>query len=448
MQPSNLSPCARSVGLRRAGLKVGPQNAKKGAWICRKGLAVQRGAACRNDADQNEEATVESGKYGVKPRGERWLARPYVRGIGHIYAGTHDTQEEAVKAALRILDEERRLSARETVDAFAARWVRDWPRPKASTNDTYHTAAVRFAKEFGDRPLHRVTPREARKYVLKHRSDLFALSAMFADARREGLVLRNPFAELRIPRGRGRRDIVSITEEELEILAGLARVAHGKHFGPVFRSIVIFSAYTGLRPGELLGLDRSDIELSAGVVHVRRQLHRGQETLPKSGATRVVQLLPLAMQALRDLPPRLPRPICSATGGEILFPGKEGQRITQPTLSGYWKPVRVAFEAQISSQRLGEFQAGRGAGKSAVEFHGLRHFYATQLVERGIEPWVIAKQLGHRDGGRLVRLTYGHPRDEIARERLRRAFAGRTELASNHRVSPKEQGVAMRGKTS
>jgi hypothetical protein len=34
--------------------------------------------------------------------------------------------------------------------------------------------------------------------------------------------------------------------------------------------------------------------------------------------------------------------------------------------------------------------------------------------------WVL--QLGHQDGGRLVRALYGHPDAALARERTRRAF--------------------------
>lgn len=35
---------------------------------------------------------------------------------------------------------------------------------------------------------------------------------------------------------------------------------------------------------------------------------------------------------------------------------------------------------------------------------------------------MIALQFGHRDGGKLVRTTYGHADAEIARERVREAF--------------------------
>jgi hypothetical protein len=39
-----------------------------------------------------------------------------------------------------------------------------------------------------------------------------------------------------------------------------------------------------------------------------------------------------------------------------------------------------------------------------------------------LPPHVIALQLGHDDGGTLVRSLYGHPDAAIARERIREAF--------------------------
>jgi integrase len=362
-------------------------------------------------------------QYGIKRRGKKWTARPWVPGRGHIWAGTHDSEHEALQAALRKIEEERRLPAtKETVATFCARWIRDYPRNKESTNDRYRADAARFAKAHGSHKLHEIDKPTALAYVQKHPHDHAALRAMYGDAEREGLALRNPFSNLRIGKGRGRRDIVAVTPEELDRLADLALASHDPDFGPVFRSIIIVAAYTGLRPGELFGLDRSDVDFEAETLHVRQQFHKRRLTLPKSNTTRTVFLPPPAAQALRELPRRVPEPVCGYSGTAMLFPGKLKERITQSALSTYWKPVRVAFEATLLAERLREFREAAGPGKPAVEFYGLRHFCATYLIEQGVESWIVAKQLGHSDGGGLVEQVYGHPRDEVARERLRKVF--------------------------
>lgn len=364
-------------------------------------------------------------QYGVKKRGEKWTARPYVPGRGHVWAGTHDTEEEALAAAIAKIDEERRLPAnKETIGTFVTRWIKDFPRPKESTNDSYRGAAKRFAAEHGDRKLHQFTVPEAMEWARGHRTDVPALRAMYGDARRSGLVVENfnPFSKLGFSSGRGRKDIVAITEGELEVLADLALTAHGKHFGPVFRSIVIFAAYTTMRPGEIFGLERDDLDLDGERIHVRRQFHKRRIQDPKRGPRKLPYIPPQAGQALQELPARLPRPICPVTGGEIVFYGKEGQRITQPALSGYWKPVRSAFEATLDPARRAELQEARNPKHPEMDFYELRHFGATVMAELGVEPWIAAKMMGHDDGGKLFSERYSHPSDEVARERLKRAF--------------------------
>lgn len=354
--------------------------------------------------------------YGVRKRGDRFMARPYIPGLGeHRYAGTFDTEAEAVKAAIEKIEEERILPAnKETVATFAARWVRDFPRPKESTNDRYRTDAQRFADHVGaTKKLHEVTVPEARSYVRGRPQDLGALRAMFSDARRDGLVRSNPFSELGIKKGRGRKDIIPVTEEELQRLGDLALEAHGSldhEYGRTFRAMLLFAAHSGLRSSEVCGLDKADIDYEAEEIFVRQQYHKRRLTLPKNGRTRKVVLSPPAADALRSMKVSL---------GEFLFPGKLGQRITASALSGYWTPVRVAFEATLPPARLAEFKR---VDKSLDFYSVTRHYCATHLIERGVESWIVARQLGHEDGGRLVERVYGHPRDEVAKERLRRAF--------------------------
>lgn len=363
-------------------------------------------------------------RLGVKKRGERWQARPYIPGVGHKWAGTHDTKGEAIEAAEgKVAECYSRPLRQETISSFAARWVRDFPRPKESTNDRYNGDAKRFAAAvdpMDKRRLDEYSVPEAMAYARSRRHDLGALRAMFSDARRIGLVTQNPFAELGIPKGPGRSEITVLTDDELDLMARLAERCHGSRYGSEMYALIVFAAETTMRPGEICGLDRADVDFKAEVVHVRRQFHKGRIQLPKSGKPRKLPYLPpRAAEAIRSLPRRVPAPRCEVTGGEILFPGMEGQRITQSALSGYWKPVRAAFESAISPERLAEFQA---SGPASLDFYSLRHFGATRMVERGVESWVVAKMMGHEDGGRLVEKVYGHPRDEVAKERLKQAF--------------------------
>src|ERR1019366_9309263 len=71
----------------------------------------------------------------------------------------------------------------------------------------------------------------------------------------------------------------------------------------------------------------------------------------------------------------------------------------------------------------GGWCARRSAGPG-INYYELRHFCATHLLELGVAHADVAAQLGHTDGGALVTSTYGHPSEDAARERLKRAYAG------------------------
>ncbi len=56
--------------------------------------------------------------------------------------------------------------------------------------------------------------------------------------------------------------------------------AHGG-YAPQMRALLSFAAYSGLRPGELFGLEWDDIDLKAMRINVRRRVYRGHVDVPK-----------------------------------------------------------------------------------------------------------------------------------------------------------------------
>lgn len=86
-----------------------------------------------------------------------------------------------------------------------------------------------------------------------------------------------------------------------------------------------------------------------------------------------------------------------------------GHHYTPSTRSHHWNRVRCA--AHLGDVRL---------------YDATRHYFAWYgLNVLGLPPHVIAEQLGHRDGGKLIVNTYGHPDAAVARRRIRDAYARR-----------------------
>jgi integrase len=87
---------------------------------------------------------------------------------------------------------------------------------------------------------------------------------------------------------------------------------------PRYRAIPIIGVGTGLRPEELFGLHRSDVDRQAGVLHVRRRFTGGmvKEGGKTDASVRTVPLRQRVVDALDALAPRIDTP--------ILFPAPRG----------------------------------------------------------------------------------------------------------------------------
>lgn len=311
------------------------------------------------------------------------------------WVGTFKTLGEARDAERTA--SRRRGVGRVTCGEFAKLWLAEYPRAAGATRRTYRYGVAAFADEFERVRLADFDRLTARSWALRvPQSNVRVVRAMFNDAINDGLHTGpNPFSNLRLEQSRGRKDLIALTEDELNELGDKALDVHGE-FGPTFRAMIVFAAYVGLRPGELFALERGDV--GRDEVTIRQNLDgTGTIKAPKNGRERIVVLPPPARQALVDVPARLDVP--------WQFVTPRGRRFSKSSLYYYWSPVRAAF------------------GRPGMDFYELRHFCATHLLELGVSHADVAIQLGQTDGGALVMSTYGHPSEDAARQRLKRAFS-------------------------
>jgi integrase len=329
----------------------------------------------------------------ARRRGKRWTSSGYDRSVGRKkHLGTFETKGEAVRVEadwkLRT-----RATGNETCDEFVARWMNDYPRPRQSTRRTHEEHTRRFAKDFEGVKLAAVDRPAARAWAIKHKSDIAAVRAMFGDALRDGLVDFNPFAELRIAKGRGRKDLVALTEAELTGLADFVldpRMELGD-YAPEYRAMILFAGYVGLRPGELFAMRRDDLDGQLATIERAYSSHSHELGPTKNGRARTVIVPPVAQDALLEVPDH---------PSGLLFTTPSDKQWTASLHHRYWTRLRLI------------------ANRPGLDFYELRHCAATMLLERGATPWSVAVQLGHTDGGQLVCELYGHPRDEAMRASL------------------------------
>ena len=332
-----------------------------------------------------------NGRFGVKAwdpgrKRYRWL-------------GSFDTEADAIRAEQDALLKPGKDIP--TVEQWGRIWLSDYAREAASTQRTYRYAVEKITGEYGKRKLSEIGRAEARRAANAWpRATAKVARTMWADAVRDEVCDQNPWTNLRLETPKGRKDIDALTESEIDALADLVEQQSGD-YGLQARAIILTLAYTGMRPGELCALHRTDVNLDGLEVIVQRSLDgTGLEKKPKNGLARRIILPAVAADAIRLVP--------EVIGSPYVFHSVRGKRLTKGTMAYFWRRIRSAWVA---------------LGHRPIDVYELRHACATMLIERGLNAGDVAFQLGHQDGGRLVQTLYGHPAEESMRDRIRMAHS-------------------------
>jgi hypothetical protein len=190
--------------------------------------------------------------------------------------------------------------------------------------------------------------------------------------------------------------------EQMAALIGLAR----ELTTPSFADYLEFARLTAMRPGEMDGLGWDEIDAEGSEVDVRRQWNAKAQrfTTPKYGCHRV--------SLVSDAHAVLERAAAYRRDGvPWVFPTERGHHFTPSSRNHHWNRVRAA--------------AGLG---DMTLYLATRHFCAWRLyVVLGLPKEVVAAQLGHKDGGKLIEELYGHPDTGLRLRAVREAYnAART----------------------
>lgn len=349
----------------------------------------------------------------------RWRAQVYDPRVGRNVSvsrilggeGTFRTKGEARTAredARKLVGGER-TGTSVTVWEFRERWISDplHARPKRSTDIHNAERTLKFAERYQNVTLLEMGGERGDAIVAdwlaggKHLSSVPALRAMFNDAmsaKAGRLLRRNPFAGLGLKKTSGNAKKDPPAEEKIESMIRLARDLTP----PSFAAWLETACKTAARPGELDGLRWEWVDFTEGEIHLKEQWNVKVRdfTEPKYGPYTVamvgdVRQLLLTMKRDR-----------SALDGSLVFTTVLGSHYTPSSRTHHWNRVRAA--------------AGLG---NVTLYLATRHYfgwYLTNVLELPQE--IVAHQLGHKDGGRLVATLYGHLEGKNARRRIREAY--------------------------
>lgn len=163
--------------------------------------------------------------------------------------------------------------------------------------------------------------------------------------------------------------------------------------GEPARTIFVLGVLTGLRIGEILALKLDDVDFSTNLLHVRRNIYRGEvQDSPKTEES--ARRVPLALVAVSAVKRWL---VLRPSGSDWLFPNSAGR----------------AFHDDRNLMRRGIKPVCRKIGIAPFGWHSLRHTFSTYNGNSGVPIPVLQSLLGHRDAAPTM--IYTHPLEDAQR---------------------------------
>jgi integrase len=326
------------------------------------------------------------------------------------FGATQNEARKKMEAAQKLLDEGLPLpNQRETVASYLAAWLSDraeYLRPR--TLASYKMIAeLHLIPALGKVKLADLDQKKIREYLKQKRQKLAArtcayhhsvLRAALAQAERDSIVTRNVARLVQPPRVE-RQEVRPLSPDDARTL--MEAVAESRD-----AALYVTALRLGLRQGELLGLQWSDIDFNAGTLTVRHTLQRyGHEyhlDNPKTDKSRRVLGLPATLVQLlsahrrQQLEDKLKAGPHWDNSWDLVFCNPHGK-----PLPGNWLTHRY----QALLERL---------GLPRQPFHNLRHSAASFMRAEGIDLRVIQEVLGHSTIA-VTAGTYVHIRTEATR---------------------------------
>ena len=219
------------------------------------------------------------------------------------------------------------------------------------------------------------------KTILEHHR---LLRAMLQKAVYWQMIVSNPAERVQAPKTKKPKRKYYDDEQSKALISGLMELTEEQF---KYKVAIILTIFTGVRLGELMGLEWDDINFREGIVSINRS---SQYLADKGVFTKV----PKTESSIRDV--AIPDFVVSLLEeykywydeqkyqyGELwidsnrLFVQADGRPMHPSTISKWFEK----FVAQI--------------GLPVINFHGLRHTNATLLIAQNIDVSVVAARLGH-----------------------------------------------------
>ena len=247
------------------------------------------------------------------------------------------------------------------------------------------------------------------------------LCGALAQAEKNQLIVRNVSTLTELPRAT-RQEMHSLTLDQVTAKL-LPAITPDRLFAAIFLAFG-----TGLRRGELLALRWKDVDLKAGILHVRQTLVRvtNHGATAGEGRTRLLMHEPKTQHSRRTVP--IPEACLTALQQHKARQAEEKLHLGpayQDHGFVFCRPEGTPMAPEMLPKTFERLLAQ--AGLPPIRFHDTRYTFATLMLELGESPKTVQTMLGHS----RVAITldiYSHVSLELEKKaaaKLNAAFTGR-----------------------
>lgn len=335
-----------------------------------------------------------AGSIQRRGRAPSWRLRVYAGDGKYVTETVNGPEKEArerlSRLVIEVADGRRAPSARVSFGDLLDEWMATKePDLAPKTMELYRGIVNRHLRPaLGDRPLHRLGPRDLDQLYAKLRESGLSTTTVrkvhniangaLGSGVRWGYLAVNP-APVASPPSVQRAEICPPTATQMEEL-----LAAANDYDEMFGVLVHLAVSTGARRGELAALRWSDIDLDARTVRIARAIDgiTITEKTTKTKRVRVVPIDAMTAEGMRWYRENCAKVAVAADGvreatGFVFSRELNGARPLRPdAITAVWR------------------QVCRVVGVSC-RFHDIRHFCGSMLVANGVDVRTVADRLGH-----------------------------------------------------
>ena len=389
-----------------------------------------------------------NGEGSISKRSDgRYMARYTVNGKRKaIYGATHEEVRVKLNEVLNDIAKGTYIAPqKDTVGMWLKEWLVTYALPtvKQSTYISYEGyVRIHLEPELGNVKLTALTTEQIQRFfnkkcrgcqgkkglspkTLKNMYNMF--NATLEQAVINNRLIRNPLRGVKLP---------SVTKKEIDILSAedqslLHSAASSSAELPAFG--IIFTLSTGVRLGELIGFQWGDINVKTHSIRVRRTVGRLQKVdedgnlvakEPGKATTEIVIRSPKSITSQREIPL-----FDELWDGLMAYRNRQYEMFDafgidfNGSTHIFCMPTGKVYDPRTYEDLFK--RTLKAADLPDINFHALRHTFATRALEAGMDIKVLSSILGHAQASTTLNL-YAHALPDHKRDSMEkmRSFYG------------------------